>query len=39
MDEALYQQLRSKLAALNYDVSRVLRVPQKPEDLGQPGFQ
>lgn len=39
MDEALYQQLRGKLTALGYDVSRVLRVPQKPDDMGQPGFQ
>ena len=39
MDEALYQQLRGKLAAVGYDVKRVLRVPQKPQDLGQPGVQ
>ena len=39
MDEALYQQLRGKLAAVGYDVERVLRVPQKPQDLGKPGFQ
>lgn len=39
MDEALYQQLRSKLADRGYEVNRILRVPQKPEQLGQPGFQ
>ncbi len=39
MDDALYQQLRGKLSAMGYDVARVLRVAQKPQDLGQPGFQ
>ena len=39
MDDALYQQLRGKLTAMGYDVKRVLRVPQKPQDLGQAGFQ
>ena len=39
MDDALYQQLRSKLAAVGYDEKRVLRVPQRPQELGQPGFQ
>ncbi len=39
MEPALYQQLRSKLAAMGYDVNRVLRVPQSPQDLGKPGFQ
>ena len=39
MDDALYQQLRSKLAAMGYDEKRVLRVPQRPQDLGRPGFQ
>ncbi len=39
MDAALYQQLLSKLAAMDYDEKRVLRVPQQPQDLGQPGFQ
>ncbi len=39
MDEALYQQLRGKLAVQGYDVKRVLRVPQKPQDMGQAGFQ
>ena len=39
MDDALYQQLRGKLAAHGYEVKRVLRVPQKPQDIGQAGFQ
>ena len=39
MDDALYQQLRSKLAAMGYDRTRVLRVPQRPQELGRPGFQ
>ena len=39
MDDARYQQLRSKLAAMGYDEKRVLRVPQRPQDLGRPGFQ
>ena len=39
MDDVTYQQLRGKLSAMGYDVKRVLRVPQKPQDLGQPGFQ
>jgi apolipoprotein D and lipocalin family protein len=39
MDGALYEQLRAKLEAMGYDSSRVLRVPQQPADLGQPGFQ
>ena len=39
MDAALYQQLLSKLGAMDYDEKRLLRVPQQPQDLGQPGFQ
>jgi apolipoprotein D and lipocalin family protein len=39
MDEALYQQLRGKLSAMGYDETRVLRVPQRPQDLAQPGYQ
>ena len=39
MAEPLYQQQLSKLAGMGYDVKRVLRVPQKPQDLGKPGYQ
>ena len=39
MDDALYQQLRGKLGGMGYDPSRVLRVPQSPQDLGKAGFQ
>ena len=39
MDDVMYQQLRGKLSGMGYDVKRVLRVPQKPQDLGQAGFQ
>ena len=39
MAEPLYQQQLSKLASMGCDVKRVLRVPQKPQDLGKPGYQ
>lgn len=39
IDPELYQQLLTKLAAQKYDATRVLRVPQRPEQLGAAGFQ
>lgn len=39
MDEALYQQLRAKFAAWGYDPETISRVPQLPNQPGQPGFQ
>lgn len=39
IDDALYADLLSRLAALGYDTRRILKVPQFPEDVGQPGFQ
>ncbi|GAB2668467.1 lipocalin family protein [Arenimonas aestuarii] len=39
MDEALYQDLRQRFAAWGYDPETILKVPQKPEQAGQPGFQ
>ncbi|MEJ7137916.1 lipocalin family protein [Amphibiibacter pelophylacis] len=39
MDDATYQSLLKRFAALGYDASSFRRVPQRPEDIGQPGFQ
>lgn len=39
MDETLYQQLRAKFDAWGYDPETLQRVPQLPEQAGQPGFQ
>jgi apolipoprotein D and lipocalin family protein len=39
MDEALYQQLLGKMAGYGYDTSKFLKVPQKKEQIGLPGFQ
>lgn len=39
MDEALYQSLLDRFAALGYDPSRLQKVPQFPDQVGQPGFQ
>lgn len=39
MDEALYQRLRTRFADWGYDPETILRVPQLPEQAGQPGFQ
>lgn len=39
MDDALYQQLRAKFAAWGYDPQTIQRVPQFPDQPGQPGFQ
>lgn len=37
--EWIYAGLLARLAARNYDVSRLRKVPQTPEQLGQPGFE
>jgi apolipoprotein D and lipocalin family protein len=39
MSEQDYQALLARLAAQGYDPSRLKRVPQRPEQIGQPGFQ
>ncbi len=39
MDDALYQQLLGKMKGYGYDTSQFLKVPQKKEQEGQPGFQ
>ncbi|WP_240183482.1 lipocalin family protein [Arenimonas caeni] len=39
MDEALYLRLRARFADWGYDPETILRVPQRPEQAGQPGFQ
>lgn len=38
MDDATYRSLLTRLEAMGYDTSRFRRVPQLPEQLGQPGF-
>lgn len=37
--EWTYAGLLARMAMQGYDVSRFRRVPQKPEQLGQPGFE
>jgi apolipoprotein D and lipocalin family protein len=39
MSDAKYQDLLQHFAAQGYDISTFKRVPQTPEQLGQPGFQ
>lgn len=39
MDDALYQRLRARFADWGYDPATILKVPQLPEQTGQPGFQ
>lgn len=39
MDDALYQSLLDRFTALGYDATRLQKVPQFPEQMGQPGFQ
>ena len=39
MDDELYQSLLARFEALGYDSTRLLKVPQLPEQVGQPGFQ
>jgi apolipoprotein D and lipocalin family protein len=39
MDEALYARLLARFEALGYDASELQKVPQLPEQVGEPGFQ
>lgn len=39
VDDDNYEQLLGVLAANGYDRSRVLKIPQRPEYLGLPGYQ
>ncbi len=39
IDAALYQQLLQRLTTAGYNQTRLRRVPQSAEQLGQPGFQ
>jgi len=39
IEDALYQQLLDRFTALGYDASRLQKVPQFPDQIGQPGFQ
>jgi apolipoprotein D and lipocalin family protein len=38
IDDATYQDLLARLDQMGYDTSRFLKVPQKPSDLGKPGY-
>ena len=38
IDDATYRDLLARLDQMGYDTSRFLKVPQHPDDLGQPGF-
>jgi len=38
IDSNSYAELLGRLDQMGYDTSRLLRVPQKPADLGQPGY-
>lgn len=39
INDAKYRELLQKFEEFGYDTSRFRRVPQKPEDLGKPGYQ
>ena len=39
MDETLYGELLARFDALGFDSSELKKVPQFPEQIGQPGFQ
>lgn len=39
MDDATYQSLLTRFTAAGYDTSKILKVPQFPEQVGLPGFQ
>ncbi len=39
LDDPTYQSLLKRLADEGYDPAKFKRVPQKPEEIGQPGFQ
>ena len=38
MDDATYHALLARFDAMGYDTSQFRRVPQKPDQIGQPGF-
>nr|WP_244142660.1 lipocalin family protein [Paraburkholderia phenoliruptrix] len=39
MDEGAYRDVLARLAAMGFHTDLLRRVPQKPEQMGQPGFQ
>jgi apolipoprotein D and lipocalin family protein len=39
IDEATYQSLLNRLRDQGYDISQFRRVPQTPQQVGNPGFQ
>ena len=39
MTDAKYRELLQQFEEFGYDTSRFRRIPQKPEDLGKPGYQ
>jgi apolipoprotein D and lipocalin family protein len=39
MSEDTYKSMLARLDAMGYDTTRFRRVPQSPEQIGQPGFQ
>jgi apolipoprotein D and lipocalin family protein len=39
MDDATYQSLLTRFTAAGYDAGQLRKVPQFPDQLGQPGFQ
>jgi apolipoprotein D and lipocalin family protein len=39
MDDGTYRDLIGRFAAAGYDPTKFLRVPQAPDQVGQPGFQ
>jgi apolipoprotein D and lipocalin family protein len=39
MDDALYHCLIARFDALGFDSAKLRKVPQFPEQIGQPGFQ
>jgi apolipoprotein D and lipocalin family protein len=38
ISEAKYRELLERFAAMGYDVAKFRRIPQRPEQIGQPGF-
>ncbi|MFX8339504.1 lipocalin family protein, partial [Acinetobacter baumannii] len=39
MSDDRYRELLQRLDAQGYDTSRLLRIAQRPEQIGAPGFQ
>lgn len=39
LDDGTYAALLNRFSAAGYDVSKIFKVPQLPEQVGQPGFQ